>query len=117
MSSPLSFNSAVIVGLSSMLPVSGSSEIFKCNISSRSKYAIFVLFKNMSPALKVLITHLSTDVLCIAEFDGAGHRDNPAKNLRNLQYHARFVDWWGLVPDLGAQSRYPVPAHDQTNPS
>lgn len=42
-SSPLSFSSAVILGLSSVLLLSGSSEITRCNISSFSKYVIFGL--------------------------------------------------------------------------
>lgn len=49
MSSPLSFSSAVMLGLSSILPPSGSSEIARCNISSFSKYVIFVLFKGVPP--------------------------------------------------------------------
>ena len=47
MNSPSSFSSGVILGLNSILSLSGPSVIARCNISSCSKYAIFILFKSI----------------------------------------------------------------------
>ena len=52
MSSPSSFNSAVMSGLSSRLPLSGPSEITRCNMSSCSKYLNFALVNGIPPYRK-----------------------------------------------------------------